>query len=167
MSPATTASPAGVAIEPATPDDRLDVLRVLDAAMLETDPAVVDAAIEANRAPVARFSRTGAVVGSLVAVRPEPGRLHVDAVAVRRSRRGQGIGSALVGEAVRRAEGDGDVDVVTATFEPRLKEFYADLGFTVGGDLAVDDFDTDDRDGDDIDTDDAAGPDRLSGRRAV
>lgn len=133
MSPDSTAAPAGIAIEPATPDDRLDALRVLDAAMLETDAESVDTAITAGDALVARFARTDAVVGALVATRPEAGRLHVDAVAVRRARRGRGIGSALVAEAIRRAKGDSDVDAVTAAFVPRLEGFYADLGFAIGG----------------------------------
>jgi GNAT superfamily N-acetyltransferase len=124
--------PENIATEAASPADRLDVLRVLDAAMLETDAESVDAAIDAGDALVARFKRTGAVVGALVATRPESGQVHVDAVAVRRARRGKGIGSALVAEAVRRAEGDTDADRVTAAFEPALETFYADLGFEMG-----------------------------------
>jgi len=128
----TTAAPDGFAIETASPDDRLDMLRVLDAAMLETDSGVVDAAIEAGDAFVARFKRTNAVVGALVATRPEPDRLHVDAVAVRRARRGRGIGSALVAEAVRRAEREAGVAVVTAEFDATLESFYTDLEFEIG-----------------------------------
>ena len=126
-----TEPPDDIAIESAEPDDRLDILRVLDAAMLETDPEVVDAAIDAGDALVARFTRTDAVVGALVATRPEPGRRHVDAVAVRRARRGRGIGSALVAAAVRRAERDAAVAVVTAAFDADLRTFYAELGFAV------------------------------------
>ncbi|WP_321169159.1 GNAT family N-acetyltransferase [Halorubrum sp. Eb13] len=124
-------APGGFAVESADPDDRLDVLRVLDAAMLETDPEVVDAAIDAGDALVARFERTGAVVGALVATRPEPERLRVDAVAVRRARRGRGVGSALVAAAVRRAERDAGVSVVSAAFDPGLRGFYEGLGFAV------------------------------------
>ncbi|EMA61839.1 GNAT family N-acetyltransferase [Halorubrum kocurii] len=123
--------PDDIAIETASANDRLDVLRVLDAAMLETDPGVVDAAIDAGDALVARFDRTNAVAGALIATRPEPDRVHVDAVAVRRARRGRGIGSALVAAAVRRAERDAAVSVVTAAFDADLRAFYADLGFAV------------------------------------
>ena len=171
------AAPAGIAVESATPDDRLDILRVLDAAMLETDLDAVDAAIDAESpsdvgdALVARFLRTDAVVGALVATRPEPGRVHVDAVAVRRARRGRGIGSALVAEAARRAEDDGDVDVVTAAFAPRLKGFYTELGFEID---AVSDDDDTTGDGDttgdvaEDENDDATGDtDRLFGRYQV
>lgn len=123
--------PDDVAIEPAAPDGRLDVLRVLDAAMLETDPEFVDAAIDAGDALVARFERTDAVVGALVATRLESDRLHVDAVAVRRARRGRGIGSALVAAAVRHAEREPEVEVVTAAFDADLRAFYTALGFAV------------------------------------
>ncbi|WP_435095662.1 GNAT family N-acetyltransferase [Halorubrum sp. N11] len=124
--------PDDIAIETASPDDRLDILRVLDAAMLETDTEVVDTAIDASEALVARFRRTNAVVGALVATRPEAGRVHVDAVAVRRARRGRGIGSALVAEAVRCAERDPELTLVAAEFDPKLEDFYTDLGFEVG-----------------------------------
>ncbi|WP_424014229.1 GNAT family N-acetyltransferase [Halorubrum xinjiangense] len=123
--------PADATIDPATPDDRLDVLRILDAAMLETDADAVDDRIAAGDALVARSTRTGGVVGALVAVRPDADRLHVDAVAVRRARRGRGIGSALVAAAVDRAESDPAVDAVTATFDADLRAFYEGLGFTI------------------------------------
>jgi len=127
--PTSASAPDEFAIETASPDDRLGILRVLDAAMLETDPESVDAAIDARDGLIARFKRTDAVVGALVATRPEPDRLHVDAVAVRRARRGKGIGSALVAGAVRRAKRDPEIDLVTAEFDPKLEGFYTDLGF--------------------------------------
>lgn len=123
--------PADVTVEPATADDRLDVLRVLDAAMLETDADAVDERTAAGDALVARSERTGGVVGALVAARPEAGRFHVDAVAVRRARRGRGIGSALVAAAVERGERADAVAAVTAVFDPELRPFYAALGFEV------------------------------------
>ena len=123
--------PADVTVEPATPDDRLDVLRILDAAMLETDAATVEDRTAAGDVLVARSARTGGVVGALVAVRPDSDRLHVDAVAVRRARRGGGIGSALVAAAVRRGACDPAVAVVTAAFDADLRAFYEGLGFAV------------------------------------
>ena len=129
---------SGVAVEPATAADRLDVLRVLDAAMLATDAEQITARIDAGDVLVARADRTGAVVGALVTTRPEPGRRHVDAVAVRRARRGRGIGSALVASAVARAERDERIDVVTAAFEPHLEGFYAELGFDINEERAAD-----------------------------
>ena len=129
--------PADVIAEPATPDDRLDILRILDAAMLETDAATVDDRIAAEDVLVARSTRTGGVVGALVAVRPEPDRLHVDAVAVRRARRGRGIGSALVAAVVDRGASDPAIEAVTAEFDAELRDLYEALGFSV----AVDDAD--------------------------
>ena len=131
----------GVGIEPGTPDDRMDVLRVLDAAMLETDAETIGERIDAGDVLVARFERTGAVVGALVATRPAPeretadvgvdpgDRLHVDAVAVRRARRGRGVGSALVATTVERAEDDPEIARVSAVFDASLATFYTDLGF--------------------------------------
>ena len=166
--PAPTA-PEGVSIEPAAADDRLDVLRVLDAAILETDADRVADRIDAGDVLVARFIRTGAVAGALVATRPEPGRLHVDAVAVRRARRGRGIGSALVAGVVERAERDDTVEAVTAAFDPKLRGFYTDLGFAVDRD--GDNRSDDDRDGDGIGDndrdDDTEETDRVHGRLPV
>ena len=125
-----------VTVEPATSEDRLNVLRVLDAAMLETDADTVDDRIAARDALLARSTRTGGVAGALVAVRPDADRLHVDAVAVRRARRGRGIGSTLVAAAVDRGESDPAVEVVTARFDAALAEFYEALGFTVDADGA-------------------------------
>ena len=129
--------PDDVTVEPATPDDRLDVLRILDAAMLETDADAVDDRIAAGDALVARSTRTGGVVGALVATRPEPDRLHVDALAVRRARRGRGIGSALVAAAVDRGVSDPAVEVVTAAFDADLTAFYEAAGFAVDADGAA------------------------------
>ncbi|EMA70241.1 GCN5-related N-acetyltransferase [Halorubrum aidingense JCM 13560] len=158
--------PDDIAIEPAAPDDRIDALRVLDAAMLETDVETVDAAIDAGDALVARFKRTNAVVGALVATRPDPTRLHVDAVAVRRARRGRGIGSALVARAMRRGETDPEIAVVTAEFKRDLEDFYTDLGFAIGGGVGSEA--SDDVDGEvgggDID---AVETERLHGRYPV
>ncbi|TKX75620.1 GNAT family N-acetyltransferase [Halorubrum sp. GN11_10-6_MGM] len=129
--------PEDIVVEPATRDDRLDVLRVLDAAMLETDAGTVDDRIAAGDVLVARSTRTGGVVGALVAVRPRSDRLHVDAVAVRRARRGRGIGSALVAAAVERAESDPAIEAVTAGFAAGLTRFYEALGFAVDADGAA------------------------------
>ncbi|ELZ43800.1 GCN5-related N-acetyltransferase [Halorubrum californiense DSM 19288] len=131
--------PADVTVEPATPDDRLDVLRMLDAAMLETDAAIVDDRIAAADVLVARSTRTGGVVGALVAVRPDRDRIHVDAVAVRRARRGRGIGSALVAAVIERGSSDSAVDAVTATFDTDLEHFYSGLGFAIRPGSEIDD----------------------------
>jgi len=62
----TESLPTGVSIEPATPADRLDIVRVLDAAMLQTDVSALAERIAVDAVICARFERTGAVVGAVV-----------------------------------------------------------------------------------------------------
>ena len=80
--------------------------------------------------------RGRAGTGSAVRTPRDADRLHVDAVTVRRARRGRGIGSALVAAAVGRGESDPAVEVVTARFDADLAEFYEALGFAVDADGA-------------------------------
>lgn len=122
--------PAEFDVERAAPGDELDVRRVLDAAMLAVDESLPER-IAAGDAFVARFRPAGTVVGALVATRPEPGRRHVDAVAVRRARRGRGIGSALVAAAIDDAATEPTIELISAAFAPALRSFYMDLGFDV------------------------------------
>jgi GNAT superfamily N-acetyltransferase len=117
-------------VREATVEDLPAVATVLDAAMLATDD--LPAAVEAGRVLVA--AADGRVLGAPV-VRPpasaptwarERGTEgHVEAVAVRRRRRGQGVGSALVETAVER------VGRLTAEFDPDVEPFYGSLGFAV------------------------------------
>lgn len=111
-------------VRPADPDDRLDVLRVLDGANLETDAANITDRIDDGRVLVAVDA--GTVVGALVAA-PATGHdgAHVESVAVRRRRRGQGVGTALVTAAAKRWL------PLTAAFAPGVRAFYESLGFDV------------------------------------
>ena len=143
----TPTPPDGVVVESAVPDDRIAVLRVVDAAMLDVDAEALADRIALGDVHVARAERTGAVVGAVVIGRPEPGRRHVEAVAVRRERRGRGIGSALVASAVDVAVTDSTVERVTAAFDPSLSSFYTDLGFVIEPEETGDD-PTDDGDDD-------------------
>lgn len=99
-------------------DDFLPAMRVLDGAMLEVDAATVRERIDEGAVLVA--TADGRVVGALVCDGD-----HVDAVAVRRTRRGRGIGTALV-EAAGERRGR-----LTADFDPRVRPFYASLGFDI------------------------------------
>lgn len=131
-----------VPVREATGDDELDVRRVLDAAMLETD-AVADAVARGD-AFVAVDD--GSVVGALVLVPPESVEcpdavagdaggtggdaegvdgMHVDAVAVRRRRRGRGVGRALVEAALARERR------LTVAFDADVAAFYDALEFSV------------------------------------
>lgn len=64
------------------------------------------------------------VVGVLVAL-PRPTGVHVEAIAVRPGRRGQGIGSCLMGTASDRW------GRLTAAFDPSKRDFYRKAGFEV------------------------------------
>lgn len=131
-------------------DDLLAVMRVLDGAMLDVDAAAVrrrlsgvdadsgsDPDGEAGDVGGKEGDRSGNRNGNgtgTVLVAEADGRVvgalvldggHVEAVAVRRSRRGQGVGTALVGAAAARA------GRLTADFDPRVAPFYESLGFAV------------------------------------
>lgn len=140
--PGPAEPPDGITVEAPAGDDRLDVLRVLDAAMLSVDADGLADRIDAGDVFVARAERTEAVVGALVTSRPEPGRLHVTALAVRRERRGRGIGSALVADAVAHAVRHPRIQRVTAAFDSSIERFYTDLGFEIdphsGDDVVAD-----------------------------
>lgn len=131
-----------VTIRPAGPRDYLAVMRILDGANLESDAAVVNRRIDAGLVLVA--ADDGRVIGALVAV-PHPigddaeveetvtedadaadaRGAHVEAVAVRLRRRGQGIGTALMRDAAERWR------PLTADFYPGLSGFYEKLDFDI------------------------------------
>ncbi|GAB3415295.1 hypothetical protein GCM10027435_11260 [Haloparvum alkalitolerans] len=126
--------PDGVRLRTATPADELDVRRVLDGAMLEVADEAVATALAAGTALVALaerpLDRDPAVAGALlVTAVGDADAAHLDAVAVRRSRRGRGVGTALVARALADAAAAGH-DRMTAAYDASLREFYADLGFS-------------------------------------
>ncbi|MFH5799473.1 GNAT family N-acetyltransferase [Haladaptatus sp. CMAA 1911] len=109
-------------VRPATPTDRLTVLRIVNGAMLEIDADEVEDRIETGDVLVAE--EDGRLLGAAV-LDGEKQPTHIDAIAVLGARRGQGIGSELVAAAVER-EG-----VLTADFAPRVRPFYESLGFDI------------------------------------
>jgi len=120
---------ASVEIRTAAPDDRLGVRRVLDAAMLDVredfrERLAADDVLVAREARSDEDGDDSPILGALVLVPVEAGA-RIDAVAVRRARRGQGVGSALVGAAAER-----HVRLV-AEFDPGVRPFYESLGFDV------------------------------------
>lgn len=121
---------SGVEVREATPDDRLGVRRVLDAAMLDVRDDLPER-IEAGDVLVACETEGDPVLGALVLVPGKSGQhedgggAHVDAVAVRRARRGQGIGTELVRTAAERHPR------LTAEFDPGVRPFYESLGFEI------------------------------------
>jgi GNAT superfamily N-acetyltransferase len=109
-------------VRPATAADHLTVLRIVNGAMLEIDAAEVEGRIGTGDVLVA--DEDGRLLGAAV-LDGENQPSHIDAIAVRRARRGQGIGSELVAAAVER-EG-----VLTADFAPRVQPFYESLEFDI------------------------------------
>lgn len=121
-------------IRPATPEDLVGAMRVLDAGLLETDADTVRGRITDPDTPVLVADADGRVVGAVVvgerpawvaaafeAADPTGGQ-HVDAVAVGRSRRGQGLGTALLRAAFESVEG-----TLTADFSASVRPFYESL----------------------------------------
>lgn len=106
-------------VRTATTDDLLAVLTVLDGALLQVDLADLRHAV-AEEAVLVAVSPTGTVLGVLVLDGSE-----ITAIAVRRRRRDQGIGTALVGAAARRH------GTVHAVFDRRVLPFWRSVGFEV------------------------------------
>lgn len=96
----------------------VDVMRVLEGALLEVDASDVEAAMERQEVLVA--DEEGQVVGALV----RDGE-HVEAIAVTPQRRRSGLGTLLVELALA------ETGRLTATFRPEVSEFYEYLGFDV------------------------------------
>lgn len=118
-----------MAVRPADREDLPAVATVLDAAVLATDD--LQARVAAGDVLVA--TEEARVLGALVVeppaaapawVRERGADAHVAAVAVRRRRRGQGLGSALVEAAADRGR-------LAAAFDPELRGFYERLDFRV------------------------------------
>jgi GNAT superfamily N-acetyltransferase len=127
-------------VRPADAGDLPGVMGVLDAGMLDADATAVERRIEAGAVLVA--DEGGPVLGACVLdsggarisdsdsargdeARDGGGGAHVDAVAVRPGRRGQGVGSALVEAAADRWT------PLTADFDADRRPFYEPLGFRV------------------------------------
>ncbi|MFC7097422.1 GNAT family N-acetyltransferase [Halobaculum marinum] len=117
----------GPRIRPAR-DSEADAIRhLLDAAML-TVPADLAERVAARDALVAvdggdgdDHGGDGDVVGALVL-----DGSHVESIAVRKSRRAEGVGRALVAAAVERTDAP-----LTATFRRQVRPFYEALGFVI------------------------------------
>ena len=111
--------PEDVELRRGTNDDVVAAMRVLQGALLDVDGSTVrDAAPDGELL----LAETGDwVVGALV-VRDG----HIEGIAVRRERRGEGIGSALVEAAVADENG-----TVTADFRAGVRQFWKELGFEV------------------------------------
>lgn len=99
-------------------EDLPAVMAVLDGALLSVDIERVRAGID--RDDVLVVDAGGAILGTLVLDGEE-----IVAVAVRRQRRDQGIGTTLVEAAADRR------DRLVAEFDPRVRPFWESLGFEI------------------------------------
>ncbi|MDS0220129.1 GNAT family N-acetyltransferase [Haloarcula sp. S1AR25-5A] len=110
-------------VRTATADEVPAVMNVLDGAVLSIAVETVRAGIEDGETLVAVSGddpAAGRILGALVL-----DGTHIEAVAVRRRRRAQGIGTALVEAALDRR------DRVTAEFDADVRSFYEALGFEI------------------------------------
>jgi GNAT superfamily N-acetyltransferase len=103
----------------ARPADLPAVMNVLDGASLSVDAETVRERIEGETVLLAVAD--GRLIGACVLDGPE-----IDAIAVRRRRRGQGIGRRLVECAAASVDGD-----LRADFHRRVRPFYDALGFAI------------------------------------
>jgi GNAT superfamily N-acetyltransferase len=109
-------------IRSADPDDLAEIMNVLDGANLAVEAETVEERIDVGEVLVAEEG--GPVLGALVAVSHDDWA-YVEAIAVRRSRRGKGLGTTLVQKATDR------FGPLIADFDADLRLFYQSLGFTI------------------------------------
>lgn len=109
-------------IRDATVGDLPSVMNVLDGGLLAVAAPDIKGAVDDGDVLVCvtRDGGDGPVLGVLVL----DGR-EISSVAVRRRRRGQGIGSRLVAAAAARR------DCLVATFDERVEPFWESLGFDI------------------------------------
>jgi ribosomal protein S18 acetylase RimI-like enzyme len=152
-------------VREATDGDADDVIRLLDAAMLEfdrdrtrrrvDDGDVLVAVVRGHNREERREAdadvdpRDDRVVGACVLRGTEGDPTEIEHVAVHRSRRGRGIGTTLIDAAATRTDGP-----LVARFRDGVRPFYESLGFEI---------DSVDGDGDAGDSDDDPAADRLRG----
>jgi GNAT superfamily N-acetyltransferase len=110
---------ADVTVRAATIEELPDVLNVIDGAALETDTGRLRGAIDRGDVLVA-VADGERVLGALVLDEEE-----ITAVAVRRRRRGQGIGTALVEAAAANRPR------LVAEFDPRVRPFWERVRFEI------------------------------------
>jgi GNAT superfamily N-acetyltransferase len=103
----------------ARPADLPTVMNILDGALLAVDAATVRERIADGTVLLPTVDDR--VLGACVL----DGR-EIEAIAVRRARRGQAIGTELVAAAIESIDGD-----LTAEFHSRVRPFYESLGFAI------------------------------------
>lgn len=107
-------------IRAATANERAGVRNVIDGAALALEPEALGSALTRGDVLVAESDAGGVVLGALVLEGEQ-----IRAIAVRRSRRGQGLGTALLEAASAQRER------LVAAFDPDLTPFWTSVGFAV------------------------------------
>jgi GNAT superfamily N-acetyltransferase len=115
-------------VRPAKKDEKPAVWNVLDGGLLELEAQTLDAALDDDRVLVAVGSSREVILGALVVVESE-----ILAVAVRKRRQGQGIGTGLVEAALDR------YGPLNAAFDERVRHFWETF------DCRIEDLTEDDR----------------------
>mgnify|MGYP000179835211 CR=1 FL=1 len=128
-----SARASDVEVRPATPGEVVEVVGILDAAMLDVGVGRVRSLVDGDDGGAVLVAvADGPAVGALVLGAPDPGApasagdREIEAIAVRPGRRGRGIGSALVRAASERTPGD-----LVAAFDAGVRPFYERLGFAI------------------------------------
>ena len=117
------------------PDDLVDVMRLFDGALLETDANRVRARLVGERGSLLVSTTEGRLVGAIAVLTADetseelvwPDSVYISAIAVQKARRGRGIGQSLIEAA---AEWAGPRSL-SATFDERVQPFYAACGFEI------------------------------------
>jgi GNAT superfamily N-acetyltransferase len=121
-------------IRQAGSEDLVDVMRLFDGALLETDADRIRDQLTGRRGCllVTGEERPVGAVGlihgrEVEADLPWSDTVYISAIAVQKERRGQGVGQSLIAAAADRAA----PRPLSATFDERVRPFYAACGFTI------------------------------------
>lgn len=117
------------------PEDLVDVMRLFDGALLETDADRVSQQLTGDRGCILLAASDGRSVGAIALINAEetvedvvwPDSVYISAIAVSKSRRGQGIGRSLIEAAVDWAS----PRPLSATFDERVRPFYTACEFAI------------------------------------
>lgn len=121
-------------IRQADPDDLVDVMRLFDGALLETDPDRIRNQLTGRRGCIL-VAGEGRPVGAIGLINgaevdgdlPWPDAVYISAIAVQKQRRGQGVGRSLIDAAADRAA----PQPLSATFDEQVRPFYIACGFEI------------------------------------
>jgi len=117
-----------------SPDDRLEILRLFDGALLETDAERLTAQLSRTTGCILVATRTRPVGAVALWTAEVPSRppafgqaVHITAIAVRTQRQGDGVGRRLI----RAASEWATPRPLSATFDERVQAFYTACEFDI------------------------------------